>query len=73
MDRKYCRLAKRGEAFDWFRGELLPQVGEVFSPCFLYGSKDRCLLFPAKELPKRPEKLTDYAKGILSLFLRKKK
>ena len=73
MDRKYCRPAKRGEAFDWFRGELLPQVGEVFSPCFLYDPKDACLLFPAKELPKRPEKLTDYAKGILSLFLRKKK
>ncbi|MBR6019360.1 MAG: ribonuclease H-like domain-containing protein [Lachnospiraceae bacterium] len=73
MDRKYCRPAKRGEAFDWFRGELLPQVGEVFSPCFLYDPKDACLLFPAKELPKHPEKQTEYAKGILSLFLRKKK
>lgn len=73
MDRAYCRPAKREEAFDWFRGELLPQVGEVFSPCFLYGSKDVCLLFPMKELPKHPERHLEYVKGILSLFLYKKK
>ncbi|MBP5489958.1 MAG: ribonuclease H-like domain-containing protein [Lachnospiraceae bacterium] len=71
MDRSYCRPAKRDEAFDWFRGELLPQVGEVLSPCFLYNSKDRCLLFPAKELPKHPERVSDYAKGLLTLFLNK--
>ena len=71
MNRAYCRPAKRGEAFDWFRGELLPQVGEVFSPCFLYNPKDRCLLLPAKELPKHPERVSDYAKGLLSLFLGK--
>lgn len=73
MDRNYCRPAKRDEAFDWFRGEMLPQVGEVFSPCFLYNAKDACLLFPAKELPKHPERLADYARGILSLFLTRKK
>lgn len=73
MDRSHYRPAKREEAFDWFRGELLPQVGEVFSPCFRYGTKDVCLLFPLRELPKHPELCTEYVRGILSLFLPKKK
>lgn len=73
MDRAYCRPARKDEAYDWYRGELLPQVGEVFSPCFLYDPKDACLLFPLKELPKHPERHLEYAKGILSLFLHKKK
>ena len=70
MDRAYCRPAKRDEAFDWFRGELLPQPFELFAPSFSYGIKDECLLFPGRELPKHPERHTDYVASLLSLFLK---
>lgn len=73
MDRNYCRRATREEAFDWFRGELLPQCGEIFTPSFAYRAKDPCLLFPLRELPKHPELLRSYVTGLLSLFLPKKK
>ena len=68
MDKAYRRAAKRDEAFEWSRGELLPQTGELFSPGFVYKTKDLCHLFPVRELEKHPEHLTAYATDLLQLF-----
>lgn len=68
VDRSYRRAAKRDEAFEWSRGELLPQTGDLFSPSFVLQKKDLCRLFPARELPKRPDLLPAYAADLLQLF-----
>ncbi len=68
IDRNYRRQATREEAFDWFRGELLPQGTDVFQPCFSYNGKDKCILFPLRELTKREDLLKDYAVSLLALI-----
>ncbi|MBR5712734.1 MAG: ribonuclease H-like domain-containing protein [Lachnospiraceae bacterium] len=71
MDKAYRRAAKRDEAFEWSRGTLLPQVGDLFSPVFVYRNKDLCRLFPVQELERHPELLATYAAELLQLFGRK--
>ena len=68
VDRAYRRPAKREEAFEWSRGDLLPQAEEIFAPGFTYGAKDVTTLFPARELARHPDLIAEYAASLLKLF-----